>query len=200
MADRPNESLTNKFLKAIESHLKTLKHKTKTSEQINQKISSLMKSLKVDLQSHGYQHLNGERQRQLRISEASWQRELNELKVDFNRLYEQYEFSTKEEYAINRIETKAGWRNLSFRVGTTAAVAFTLGLTYTIAGNVDAIHLPLLTKQVVIHEYVADDNGQKPAPDKDELVATTEITVESKSLKSPAIKVITPALATGAAK
>ena len=94
-----------------------------------------------------------------------------------------------QEELINRVETDGAKRNLYFRVGTTAAVALTMAIAYSIAANCSWIYLPFVNK-TVIHQYEKIESNQAPDPAKFKL--TNTITTVDKGIKGKRMAIAPP--------
>lgn len=143
MADRPNENLSKKVITQRDEYFKQDSY---SLGDIDTRVNSA-DALIQDIQ-RAYNDKNGSR---LVTSGHQWGSKVAQLKEAHIKLNRYYEDLTNEEITVNRIETKAAWRNLVFRVGTTAAVALTIGTAYSIAGYFDNVYLPLQQKTVTYY-------------------------------------------------
>jgi len=146
MADRPNESLSMKFMKAKD-------HVTNENKSVPESVEDALVNLDV-LQ----QFILGAARKEpsaagetLISSSKNWIKHIKMWEESYRDLYKSYEDMINQELIINRIETKAAWRNLIFRVSTTALVALTLGGAYSLAGNSDSLYLPLQQKTITYY-------------------------------------------------
>ncbi len=163
MADRPNSNVSKPLVEKINTSRNAKKRKIEDPEKYLKDIDDLIQ--KLDLAQR-----NG---RWPDISQSGpWRGTIHKLKHHHDLLYEYYSEITNEENTTNRIETKAAWRNLLFRIGTTALVAFTLGGAYTVAGNFDNVYLPLQQKTITYyyeekhHPVPPADPSKYEEPDK----------------------------------
>jgi hypothetical protein len=144
MADRLNEDLTSKLFSKAESNKLALgmqEHLTDYNASIT----------KINALSNKFKGIGNQGLKLTPANGAQWARDLSSIKGCLVSLNEHHNKIMEEENVINRIETKAAWRNLLFRIGTTAAVALTIGIAYSIAGNVDSFYLPLQQKTVTYY-------------------------------------------------
>lgn len=155
MAERPHETLVRSLEKELDKTINknpfTKDHHSKTSDHLSslfQTINSLKNKNKDELYNS------------VQTSNNVWSGLIDSGIRNYNHLYENYCELNNQENIIKRIETDASWRTFKFRVGTTATIAFILGLVYSIAGNCDYIYLPLQNK-TVIHYY---DGKSHPTP------------------------------------
>ncbi len=139
MADRPNSSISKQLLEKSKN-ARNGKHPAPVQDL--EPIIELIETLNLAHKNNSWPS----------VSEARhWHGSLLNFKQYYDMLYKYYSEVTSEESIINRIETKAAWRNLIFRVGTTALVALTLGGAYSIAGNSDSLYLPLQQKSITYY-------------------------------------------------
>ncbi len=154
MADRPNEYITKNYFrrqaKLDEDSAKLYGSLKDNLENINQVYNQIAE--RINTPSTATLHQQG----------SQWMQGLEDTRRYMIKSREAYDKSLNEENVVNRIETKAAWRNLLFRVSTTAAVAFTLGLAYSIAGSVDFLYLPLQQKTITYY-YEGKHHTAPPA-------------------------------------
>ncbi|OUS07333.1 hypothetical protein A9Q81_01250 [Gammaproteobacteria bacterium 42_54_T18] len=158
MADRPNENISKQVIKKI-AEVKDTFTNNKTIGEFDLiqppasaalvKLNSLRGSTPTGTPEHNT----------LITIENGFRSTFNQYEL----LFEYYKITTNSESVINRVETNAAWRNLLFRVGTTALVALTLGGAYSIAGNSDGLYLPLQQKTITYYY----EGKHHPAPPAD---------------------------------
>jgi hypothetical protein len=163
MAERPNSNISKPLVGKINTSKGAIKGQMHHPDVYLTDVDDLIQKL----------DLTQSRAQWPAVSTAhAWKAVVHNLKRHHNLLYEYYNDITNEENTTNRIETKAAWRNLLFRVGTTALVALTLGGAYSIAGNSDSLYLPL--QQKTITYYYEEKHHLKPPTDPSKYEAPTK--------------------------
>ncbi len=121
----------------------------------------------------------------------SWKTSLSELTKHYDGVSKALLDYIGEEELIKRVETDGAKRNLYFRVGTTAAIALTMAIAYSIAANCSWIYLPFVSK-TVIHQYKKIETELAPDPKKYKLTKTT--TLVDKGIKGKRLAIRPPKL------
>lgn len=176
MAERPNESITNK----VETERKNYLGENNYTHHEHKTALSSIEVLQKQLRDLGNNKDNT--QERVRTSIGNWIKQIDNLENCYKRLHKKYDYLLDHEITVQRVESKAAWRNLFFRVGTTGAIALTLAICYSIAANVDWIYLPLQQK-TIIHLYEDKLTRIAPDPDKYDLICTdTRVTSSIRSI------------------
>ncbi len=183
MADRPNENISKQLIDKIRSCRTSF-----TGQKGVHTTPHILSSAESALLT--YQSIDHDVNTKNKFLTAK--ADIVQLKNQYKLLLEYYKVTTNDENTINRVETKAAWRNLLFRVSTTALVALTLGGAYSIAGNSDSLYLPL--QQKTITYYYEEKHHSEPPADLSKYEEPKKVVKVTGSSKGKPLVMVTPKL------